>query len=358
MSSAVSVVTTVIVPFHRNVTMLRRVLEPFRHRSATTELLVAGDGPIEDWEPVAAEFGAARISWPAAHGPAVARNRAASVARGRYLLFVDGDVIAEPGVVERVERYFAAHPEVTGVFGAYDDRPEAPGFISQYRNLQHRYVHVMSAPHARTFWAGLGAIAAEPFRAIGGYDVRFRRPSVEDIDLGYRLTRAGHRLAIDPGLNGTHLKRWTWRSSVVSDIRDRGVPWTQLIARYGMTADLNLSWGLRLSVVSAYLTVLLAVAGLRTPWVWAALPVPILGLVALNGPYYLHFARTRGVFFAVRVVVAHFVHHLCNGVSFLLGKGLGLLQRRFGVETRWTLPAEPAAAIPIRRWTSDGTASA
>lgn len=353
-----SIQTTVIVPFHRNVSMLRRVLEPFRHRSATTELLVAGDGPIEDWEPVAAEFGAERISWPTAHGPAVARNRAASVARGTYLLFVDGDVIAAPGVVDRVERYFAEHPGVSGVFGAYDDAPEAPGFISQYRNLQHRYVHVTSAPHARTFWAGLGAIAAEPFRAIGGYDERFRRPSVEDIDLGYRLTRAGHRLAIDPGLNGTHLKRWTWKSSIVSDVRDRGVPWTQLIERYGMTADLNLSWGLRVSVVCAYLTVLMALAGPWIPWAWAGLPVPILLLLALNAPYYRHFARTRGVSFAVGVVAAHFIHHLCNGVSYVVGKSLGLLQRRFGIATTWTLPAHPAAATPIRRWTSDGTASA
>lgn len=352
------IVTTVIVPFHRNVAMLRRVLEPFRDRASTTELVVAGDGPIEDWIPVADEFGAVGISWPRAQGPAVARNRAASIARGRYLLFVDGDVIAERGVVQRIEAYFAEHPGVAGVFGAYDDAPEAPGFISQYRNLQHRYVHVTSAPHARTFWAGLGAIAAEPFRAIGGYDERFRRPSVEDIDLGYRLTRAGHQLAIDPGLNGKHLKRWTWWSSIVSDVRDRGVPWTQLIARYGMTTDLNLSWGLRASVASAYLVVLLALAGLWTRWAWAALPVPILLLLAFNAAYYGHFARTRGPLFAVGVVVAHFVHHLCNGVSYVVGRALGLLRRRFGVTTAWTLPVEMAAAAPIRRWTPDGAASA
>lgn len=354
----VSVVTTVIVPFHRNVAMLRRVLEPFRDRAATTELLVAGDGPIEAWEAVADEFGAERISWPTAHGPAVARNRAASVARGRYLLFVDGDVIAEPGVVSRIERFFAENPDATGVFGAYDDTPEAPGFISQYRNLQHRYVHVMSGTVARTFWAGLGAIVADPFRAIGGYDERFRRPSVEDIDLGYRLTHAGARIAIDPGLNGKHLKRWTWRSSVVSDVRDRGVPWTQLIQRYGMSADLNLSWGLRASVVCAYLTVLLTLAGAWIPFAWRALPLPVALLLALNAPYYLHFARARGPLFAVNVVIAHFIHHLCNGVSYVVGRALCLLQRRAGVTTAWTLPSDPASAAPIRRWTPGGAPSA
>lgn len=349
-----SVVTTVIVPFHRNVAMLRRVLAPFRDRDATTELLVAGDGPIEAWEPVADEFGATRISWPTAQGPAVARNRAASVARGRYLVFVDGDVIAEPGVVARIEQFFAAHPDFCAVFGAYDETPEAPGFMSQYRNLQHRYVHRVNRGDARTFWAGLGAIKAEMFGKVGGYDERFRRPSVEDIDLGYRITRAGGRIAIDPDLNGKHLKRWTFGSSIVSDVRDRGVPWIQLINRYGgLTTDLNLAWGLRLSVASAYLIVGLTLAAFVDSRAWWVLPVPVMALVLLNLPYYQYFLGLRGPWFATRVVAAHFVHHLSNGVSFLAGNAILVLQQRLGITTRWTLPRDAAPDAPLRRWQAD-----
>jgi GT2 family glycosyltransferase len=350
----VPAITTVIVPFHRNVSMLRRVLEPFRDRAATTELLVAADGAVEEWQPVADEFQAERIGWPAAAGPATARNRAASVARGRYLLFVDGDVIAEPGVVERVERFFAMHPEMGAVFGAYDDSPEASGFISQYRNLQHRYVHCNSTRDARTFWAGLGAIKADAFRAAGGYDERFRRPSVEDIDLGYRLHASGTGIRIDPELNGKHLKRWTLVSSIVSDVRDRGVPWTQLIQRHGgLTTDLNLVWGLRLSVVCAYLIVLLALGALADVRALWALPLPIGLLLVLNRSYYGYFRRTRGVWFAARVVAAHFVHHLCNGVSFVLGTVLYHLSHRFGVRTAWTLPSGPPDPAPSRPWPRD-----
>lgn len=347
-----SVVTTVIVPFHRNVAMLRRVLEPFRGRDASTELLVAGDGPSEAWEGVADEFGARRISWSPACGPAVARNRAAAAARGRYLLFVDGDVIADAGVVARVVSYFAEHPEVSALFGAYDEAPEAPGFMSQYRNLQHRYVHRANDREVRTFWAGLGAIRAEVFASVGGYDERFRRPSVEDIDLGYRITLAAGRIAIDPDLNGKHLKRWTFTSSIVSDVRDRGVPWTQLIQRYGgLTTDLNLAWALRLSVVCAYLVVLLLLLGLWDQRAWWLLPLPVAGMVGLNLPYYAYFLRIRGPWFAVRVVGAHFVHHLCNGVSFGLGTVIHRLQKHAGVTTAWTLPSgAPGAGTRTAPW--------
>lgn len=334
--------------------MLRRVLAPFRDRDASTEVLVAGDGPIDPaWEAAVDDVRGRRIGWPAAQGPAVARNRAASVARGRYLLFVDGDVIAEPGVVARVEAYFAAHPETAAVFGAYDEAPEDPGFMSQYRNLQHRYVHRVNDREVRTFWAGLGAVHRDAFLAVGGYDERFRRPSVEDIDLGYRLTAAGVRIAIDPDLNGKHLKRWTFVSSLVSDVRDRGVPWTQLIKKYGgLTADLNLAWALRASVVGAYLVVLGLLGALvdrRALWV-AAVAFP--GVVALNLGYYSYFQRIRGTWFAVRVIGAHLVHHLCNGVSFVAGHALYWTARYGGVTTRWTLPRTPPPA-PLARWRID-----
>lgn len=354
-----STLTTVIVPFHRNVAMLRRVLAPFRDRAATTELLIAADGAVEDWTPLADEFGASRIGWSPAEGPAVARNRAASVARGRYLLFVDGDVIAEPGVVARIEAYFATHPDIAAVFGAYDETPEAPGFMSQYRNLQHRYVHRVNVGDARTFWAGLGAMRTAVFLAVGGYDARFRRPSVEDIDLGYRLTAAGHRIAIDPDLNGKHLKRWTFTSSIVSDVRDRGVPWTQLIQRYGgLTTDLNLAWALRLSVVAAYLTVICLVAGFVDARAWWVAVVAFLLMIVMNVDYYAYFARLRGPWFALRVVGAHVVHHLCNGVSFVVGNFLYVGQKRFGLVTAWTLPQAAPSGAPIPRWQPDGAPNA
>ena len=83
--------------------------------------------------------------------------------------------------------------------------------MSQFKNLSHAYVHEVGNPAASTFWAGLGAVRAAAFQRVGGFDERFVRPSVEDIDLGYRLAAAGYPLRLDPAFRGTHLKRWTLR---------------------------------------------------------------------------------------------------------------------------------------------------
>lgn len=335
--------TSVIVPFHRNLALLERVLAPFAARPAHVELIVAADGPIEDWRPVAEAFGARGVELPVRRGPAAARNRGASIAQGEVLVFVDGDVIAAADAVARIEAVLADQA-LTAVFGAYDEHPPDPGFFSQYKNLSHGYVHSTTGTRASTFWAGLGAVRAAAFRAVGGYDERFDRPCIEDIEIGYRLTAQGAVIAVDPRIQGTHLKRWTLWSSVRSDIVDRGIPWTQLMNRVGATrqADLNLTRSLRLSVVVSYLLAGCACAGLIWPPVWAGLPLGFVALISLNGAYYAYFLRVRGAWFAVRVVLAHVLHHLCNGISFVAGTVL-YHARRLGLALPGSLPLEPAS---------------
>ena len=84
-------------------------------------------------------------------------------------------------------------------------------------------------------------IRREVFLAFGGFDPRlYPRPAIEDIELGYRLTRAGHRIVLAHNVLATHMKRWTLREMVRTDIFRRGVPWMLLIKRTGtVETDLN-----------------------------------------------------------------------------------------------------------------------
>jgi hypothetical protein len=226
---------------------------------------------------------------PAA-GPAAARNLGASRSSADVLVFVDSDVEVGPGAVERIERRLREDPELAAVFGAYDDTPAAPGLVSRYRNLLHHHTHASAAGEAETFWAGLGGVRRESFEAVGGFDAeRFPRPSVEDIDLGMRMRRGGDRIALDPGIAGTHLKAWTLASMVSTDVRDRGVPWTLMLLADGADSTaLNLGWRQRAAALATLVLTLalvrrhgrLALAASATA---ATLDRSLYGLLARRG---------------------------------------------------------------------------
>ncbi len=333
---------SVIVPFHRGLPSLARCLAALDRLPDDAELIVAADGSLDECRAVAAARNARVVVNPWPSGPASARNLAARTASGDVLVFIDFDVVVARDAIERVAQVFRENPRTSAVFGAYDERPEEPGFVSQYKNLAHSYVHQASAGAARTFWAGFGAVRREAFLSVGGFDERFDRPSVEDIDLGYRLTAAGHTVRLDPSLRACHLKRWTLGSMVRSDIRDRGIPWTQLILRYGaLHDDLNLRRGYRWSIVLAYLALASVAIALVDRRFIAVVPLALAGLALLNRRYYEFFYRRRGALFAVGAWCLHTLQHLYNGVSFAAGAALFVAARYPGLRLPGALPAEP-----------------
>jgi len=338
-----------IVPFHRGLAALEQCLAALDPVPPHSELIIVADGAVEDCQQLALLHRARVIAIDGPSGPAVARNVAAAAAVGEVLVFIDADVVVSRTGLMRMMRMFGEHPETAAAFGSYDERPAEPGFMSQYRNLSHSFVHHSSAIEARTFWAGFGAVRRDAFQAIGGFDERFARPSVEDIDFGYRLAEGGYTTVLDPALSACHLKRWTIRSAIVSDVRDRGIPWTQLILRYGaLRDDLNLRAEYRWSVVLAYLAVASLACAAYDLRFLAGAPFVMAGLIALNRRSLRFFYRKRGAWFAVRVAFLQVLHHLCNGLSFATGTALFVAARYLGMRLPGTLPTDPWSATEAR----------
>ncbi len=263
--------------------------------------------------------GALSVTVPYASGPATARNAGAAVAEKEIFLFVDADVVIPPDTVQRVGEEFARHPGVAALFGSYDTSPGDPDFLSQYRNLMHHYVHQCAEEVAGTFWAGLGAIRAEAFRAIGGFDAAYGVPCIEDIELGVRLRDAGRKIRLIKSLQGCHLKRWTPVGMLKTDLWQRGVPWMCLIlARGKARTDLNIGWASRWSTLLVYFGVALLPWGVRSI-VWGGVALTaLLFVVGLNMPFYRFLAQRRGIGFALRSIPWHLLYYLECGLAVML----------------------------------------
>jgi len=75
---------------------------------------------------------------------------------------------------------------------------------------------------------------------------RYTRPSIEDIELGYRLREAGGKIRLIPQLQCTHLKVWHFFNLIHTEIFCRAIPWSRLmLSRTEIIDDLNISLGER-----------------------------------------------------------------------------------------------------------------
>ena len=257
-----SVTITTIIPARDAASYLPRCLQALDLSSvAPLEIIVVDDGSKDDTAAIARSYGATVMSTGGKSvGPSSARNLAAKAARGDILFFLDSDVCVMPVTLQKIRDSFDADPTLDALIGSYDSNPSEPDFISQYRNLMHCFVHQSSSERASTFWSGCGAIRRDIFMRHSGFSESYARPAIEDIELGYRLVEAKHKIILDHSLFVTHMKRWTFWSLIKTDIFDRGIPWTELILRdRHMPADLNLQLSQRVSVALVFLLVVLAV---------------------------------------------------------------------------------------------------
>lgn len=312
---------SIVIPVHNGGEKFRRCLETVKalHPPAL-ELIVVGDGDTDGSADMAAQFEAQVIRLAERGGPARARNVGAWRARGDVLLFIDADVAVPTNLLSRVTEAFDEAPHAAAVMGSYDCDPAAQGVISQYKNLLHHYVHQQSNEDAMTFWGACGAIRRDVFVKMCGFDERYRRPCVEDIDLGYRLRAAHHAIRLKKTLQVKHLKSWTLFSLLNSDIRDRAVPWTELIMRYRrFSNDLNLRYSDRGSVVAMFVLLLTAPMVVGFPALIIVPGIMALLLLLLNVRLYRFFIAQRGIAFVLPVIPLHWLSFVYSGLAFITG---------------------------------------
>ncbi len=279
---------SVIIPVHNSASDLESCLASLRQSTFSDyDCIVVDDASSDGSADVAASFDCRVIRLSTNQGPSIARNQAAREAQGDILFFIDADVCITPDTLQLVRDRFAADPQLDALIGSYDDQPSQRNFLSQYKNLFHHYVHQTSRTTASTFWSGCGAIRRDAFAQYNGFSEEYKRPAVEDIELGYRMRADGRKMVLDGRIQVKHLKAWTFWKLIRTDILDRGIPWIELILRNArMPDDLNVQVSQRISVVLVYL-LLLSVLALAIHFQGVFL-VPLLCVVfLLIGNYWL-----------------------------------------------------------------------
>jgi hypothetical protein len=128
---------------------------------------------------------------------------------------------------------------------------------------------------------------------------------------------------LDPEIQGKHLKSWTLRTMVETDLARRGVPWVKLLLDRGSSSSaLNLGWRHRLSVLAT----IGLVASLATR---RAVPAgaSFAALLLLNQSFFRLLARRGGLGLATAGVPLLVIHQLLAAAAVPTGAVLHVRDR-------------------------------
>jgi glycosyltransferase involved in cell wall biosynthesis len=318
-SVSVDKVFSIVIPTCEHRETLERCLSALS--SAATddfECIVIDDASPYDIASVVARFPVKYIRLETRKGSAISRNIGAALSTSAWLLFLDADCIITSHALEEIKRIIQSHPEEVAFFGSYDDEPLDPAPVSQFRNLLHHYFHQTGSSYTATFWSGCGAISKDIFGMMGGFEPV--DTGIRDIELGYRLTRAGYKIRLYRHIQVKHLKHWTLRTMIIADITKRAIPWTRLLFKYGANEkNLNLQTSQRVAsigFVCAFLGLLMSF------WKSTFLLLGLIGFIlflGFNAPVFRMFASKKGVRFLAWAIPLQGVYYLSGLAGLILG---------------------------------------
>ena len=185
MSEQTKVFFSVVIPTYERPSELRVCLnslsESFQRKSPPYEIIVTDDSKSEETKRVIEkEF--PNVFWGKGkqNGPAGNRNAGVERARGKWLVFLDDDCIADKGYINAYHEAILEKTDVVLFEGMiYPDRPRKTWAECCPENSS-----------GGMFWTSNLCVKKSIFHEIGGFDESFR-VAYEDIDFAYRIQSAG-----------------------------------------------------------------------------------------------------------------------------------------------------------------------
>jgi glycosyltransferase involved in cell wall biosynthesis len=211
---------SVVIPTMNKLGLLRQTLAALEVQEAGPnrpwEIVVVDDGSTDG----TAQFLAAEAARPGALvrpvspgrnvGRARARNLGAREARGAWILFLDDDIVAPPGLLAAHLDLLEANPGL-GTIGRVVTAPEVVD-APHFDYLDTRGVGRLPAgpAPARFFVTQNAAVPRDAFLAVGGFDEEFAAYGFEDMEVAFRLEdRAGLRFLVLTGPCPRHVHHHT-----------------------------------------------------------------------------------------------------------------------------------------------------
>jgi glycosyltransferase involved in cell wall biosynthesis len=218
---------SVVIPTYNRCETLKKAIVAYQTQSAASEiseLIVVDDGSTDSTPALIdqmAQHSALRMRYfrQQNKGPAAARNVGIQAASSPIILFTDDDIIPERGLVaEHLHWHSAYSDETAALLGLVNWSPElAPTPFMEWYGSEILFSFTKLTGGAqidyRYFYTCNISLKTDFLRIKGAFDEDFKFAAFEDIELGFRLSKAGMKLYFNPQALAYHEQFITFRDA-------------------------------------------------------------------------------------------------------------------------------------------------
>lgn len=310
---------SVVVPAHNAGPTIERCLESILAQGYPgLELIVVDDASSDDTIMKVSKYPVKFISNSKNCGAAYSRNLGAENTNSEILLFIDSDIVIPPSAISKAIKSITEKPEVMAIGGVYSENTQGLNFISDFKNMDLAYRTGLCQEYVKYVASYFMLIRRSAFEKAGGFSTDFFKASVEDIDLGYRVTKGERSMFIDKGILVDHLKRHTFFSMLKTD-------YTRIVNMMKIIKD---SKGRHRAgeqapapcVMNTFLAGLILLSFLILPFFrsgWLVF-LPLLAFLANNFGFAHFLYKKRNIIFAVKSLFVLFIEYVVVDISLLI----------------------------------------
>lgn len=314
---------SVIIPVHNGAETLKTCLEAvYQSNHSEFEVILVDDASSDCSIDIVKKYPCKIIKMDKQGGPSVARNHGAEQARGEILFFTDADVAILKNTIKRGVELLTSRPDLEAVIGSYTAETPVSNFVSRYKNYLHHYTHQHSVGEVSTFFTACGMIRKNIFEQLYGFDESITTTALEDVDLGYRITKSGYKVRLDGSLQVTHLKKYSQKSLLYSDLFGRAIPYTKLMMKHqSFKGELSTCINNVFSVFLIFKLFLYAVwmcnSKNKVPKKLSFISCTLL--LYLNREFYTFLHSRAGFIFTIKGILMQWLGYFYSGVGVMIG---------------------------------------
>jgi glycosyltransferase involved in cell wall biosynthesis len=207
---------TVVIPSKNRCALLAECIERVESQTVSRdqyEVIVIDNDSTDDTRSVlekkARTYSNLRLGYQEKPGAAATRNAGLRLAKADLIIFIDDDVQAEPGLIAAHLDWHRKHPK-TSVIGAvsmpWGDTSDP--FLRYLRD--HRILNPYTpskGPMDFSYYHTCNvSTPTQMLYDVGGFNENFQIYGMEDIELGYRLEKAGCRMLFASDARAVHYR--------------------------------------------------------------------------------------------------------------------------------------------------------